>query len=133
MTSSGNIYERLRAAHALVNEIIVFARKEPLQTKKGPSNIHEKTPRQLRRNEFSGKTHAAFDQIYDLAQSEKLAQENQVRVGAFMTLASLATIDALILMNAGEEVIDEIAKLREVDSKFEEATRELEARTKDKA
>jgi len=43
ITLSGNIYERLRRAHTLVNEVVVAANKVPLQEKKGPPNVHEKT------------------------------------------------------------------------------------------
>ena len=133
ITLSGNIYERLRGAHALVNEVVVLASKVPLQEKKGPPNVHEKTQRQLRRNELSDKTHAAVDEVYELAQSEKLAKENQTRASMYAIIASLATIDALILKDAGEEeILDEIAALREADNKFEEATRELETRTQSK-
>lgn len=133
ITASGDIIKRLRYAQALVNDVIIFARKEPLQGKKGPANIHEETARQIRRNELSDKTHAAMEQVYGLAQSEKLAAENQTRAAMYTVLASLATVDALILKDAAdEEVLAEIAKLREEDAKFEETTRELESRTPEK-
>jgi hypothetical protein len=134
ITSSGDISERLRYAHALVNGVIVTASKVPLQDKKGPANIHEKTQRQIRRNALSEKTHAALDAVSELAESEKLAAENQMRAAMYAVVASLATVDALILRDAAEEeILDEIAELREEAAKFEEATRELETRTQEKA
>jgi hypothetical protein len=134
ITLSGDILERLRQAHALIYEVIVTASKIPLQVAKGPANIHEKAPRQQRRNELSEKTHSALDAVSDLAESEKLAEEAQARATMYAIIASLATVDALILRDASqEEILAEIAELREEDAKFEEATRELEEKAKEKA
>ena len=130
---SGNVVERLRHASSLITEVVVTANKLPLQEHKGPVDIHERKGRQERRNDLSEKTNAATSQVYELAQSEKLAEENQLRGTMYAILAHLATVNELILKDAAEEeILAEIDKLRQEQRDFEENTRQLEARTADK-
>jgi hypothetical protein len=93
-----------------------------------------KEPRQLRRNEISQKATAAFDQVYELAQSETLAEKNQARGAMYETLARLAEVNGVLLTDASdEEVLEELQQLREAQLNFEEATRKLEEESKESA
>jgi aminoglycoside phosphotransferase (APT) family kinase protein len=101
---------------------------------KAPVDVHAKEARQERRNELSQKAHTATNQVFDIAQSEALAQENQVRAEMYRVLAHLATVDALILKDAAEEeILEAIEKLRREQREYEEATRKLESETKELA
>jgi Spy/CpxP family protein refolding chaperone len=133
ISSSGNVIERLRYASSLVTQVVVTASKLPMKEIKGPVDVHQKEGRQGRRNELSDKTNAATDQVFDLAQSEKLAAENQLRASMYAVLARLATINELILKDAAEEeILAAITALRKEQNDFEDSTRELEARAKEK-
>jgi len=132
--------DRLRHANALINEVVGSAcvlrvagtLKVPGQA--SPVNVHEKEPRQHRRNQISQKAAAAFDEVYDLAQAEALAAENQTRAEMYMVLARLAEVNEALLKGASdEEVMVEIEKLREEQERFEESTRILEEEAKESA
>jgi hypothetical protein len=129
------LFERLRYADALISEVIALG--SPIQPAGGrlpADDIHVKEVRQRRRNELSAKTIEAFDQVYEIAQTEALATENQLRTAAYEVLAHLAEVNAAILKDASEEeILAEMEKLREGQREFEEATRELEAETKEPA
>lgn len=133
LSNSGKVVERLRHASSLVTEVVITASKLPLQEQKGPVDVHERKGRQDRRNDLSEKTNAATSQVYELAQSEKLAEENQLRGSMYAILAHLTTVNELILRDAAEEeILAEIDKLRQEQRDFEENTRQLEVRTADK-
>jgi hypothetical protein len=69
----------------------------------------------------------AFDKVYEIAQTEALAEANQVRTAAYEVLAYLAEVNAAILRDASEEeILDVMEGLREEQRRFEEATRRLE-------
>lgn len=130
MYEGAKVFERLRHAQALIDEVIALAHKVPLQAEKSPTNIHEKEARQRRRNEISEKSTAAFDEIYDLCQSERLASEAEMRAVMYGLLARLAAANEALLEGASEEeVLVEIQKMREERQRFEKHTRELEARS----
>ena len=126
------VIKRLKYVDALITEVITTA--NPVQVAgqvkvagRAPRNIHSKETRQERRNELSEKVHAATNQVFDLAQSEALAEENQMRASAYGVLAQLASVDELILRDAAEEeIIEAMEKLREEQREFEEATKKLE-------
>ena len=132
------LYERLRHANALISEVVAsaltvqVAGEVKIPGRKEPANIHAMEPRQQRRNRISEKAQAAFDEVYDLAQTETLAAENQKRATMYMVLARLAEVNEALLKGASdEEIMAEIQKLREDQERFEEATRKLEAEAKD--
>jgi regulator of RNase E activity RraB len=90
-------------------------------------DIHTRETRQRRRNELSAKALEAFDQVYEIAQTEALAEANELRIAAFEVLAHLAEVNSSILRDASEEeILAEMEKLREEQRNFEAATRELE-------
>ncbi len=134
------LHERLRHANALITEVIAAAHvvsiagevSIPGQAK--PANIHEKEPRKQRRNRISEKAAAAFEEVYELAQTEAVATANRTRAAMYMALARLAEVNEALLKDASdEEVMAEIEKLREDQERFEEATRKLEEETKEPA
>lgn len=134
------LYERLRHANALIDEVVALAFAiEPagrvqLPGQAAPADIHEKEPRHRRRNRISEKTSAAFDEVYDLAQTEALASNNKTRATMYMVLARLAEVNEALLKDASdEEIMAEIEKLREDQERFEEATRIMEEEAKESA
>jgi hypothetical protein len=134
------LHERLLHAHGLINEVVAsafavrIAGEVRVPGQPSPANIHEKEPRQQRRNRISEKAAAAFDEVYDLAQTEALAAENRARATMYMVLARLAEVNEGLLKGASdEEIMAEIEKLREDQERFEEATRKLEEETKEPA
>jgi hypothetical protein len=105
-----------------------------IQGQKTSANIHEKEARQQRRNRISEKAEAAFDKVYDLAQTEAIAAQNQKRAAMYMVLARLAEVNEALLKGASdEEIMAEIEKLRKDQERFEAATRELEEEAKSDA
>ena len=129
--SAAHIFERLRHTNALIQEVVATAYKIPLQTEKSVANIHEKDARQSRRNQLSQKSSAAFDQVYELCQSESLAEKNEMRGTMYAILARLATANEMLLQGASEEeILKEIAQLNEERRRFEENTRKLEQQGK---
>ena len=124
------LVQRLKYVDGLINEIIALAQPvEPAGQVRlaGQVNVHTKEARQERRNELSQKIHTATNQVFDLAQTEALAEENQMRALMYGILAQLASVDAMILKDASEEILAEMERLREEQAEFEEATRKLEA------
>jgi hypothetical protein len=132
----GRVVQRLKYLGALISEIVavgmvVVPVGELNVPGRTPGDMHSKESRRERRNELSQKVHTAMSQVFDLAQSEALAEENRMRAEMFRVLAQLASIDALILKDAAEEeVLEGIEKLREEEREYEEATRRLEAEAK---
>jgi hypothetical protein len=122
-----HLTQRLRYANALIAEVLAVGSPIAIAGT-GPANIHQKEPRQLRRNEISQKAAAAFDQVYDLAQAETLAEQNQARGVMYEVLARLAEVNGALLKDASdEEVLEDLQELREAQLKFEETTSKLEA------
>jgi hypothetical protein len=125
------LFQRLLYADALIcdvlgNSVAIAGTR--------PANVHQKEPRPLIRNELSEKVKAAFDEVYEIAQTEALAEANEARAGMYELLAHLAQVNRSILKDASEEeILDELEKVREDQLKFEEATRKLEAEAKESA
>ena len=125
--SGAQVFEQLRHANALIQEVVAIAHKTPLMAEKDAKNIHETDPRQHRRNQLSEKANSAFEQVYELCQSERLAAENRMRATMYAVLARLAAVNEMILQGATEEeVLKEIRQLNEERQRFEEHTRKLE-------
>lgn len=131
--ASGNITERLRHVHALINEIVA---EEGVQRFHAQGQGEETTRRDIRanvegqdrRNPLSEKTTLALEQLYDLTQSERV-KNTETRAAMYSVLARLATVNARILNNAAEEYVAlEVHRLREEDKELEASTRELEER-----
>jgi hypothetical protein len=132
--SGAQVFERLRHANSLIQEVVALAHKTPLMAEKDAENIHETDPRQRRRNQLSEKSSAAFEQVYDLCQSERLAGENRMRAAMYAVLARLAAVNEIILQGASEEeVLKEIRRLNEERERFEEHTRKLETAAQENA
>jgi hypothetical protein len=141
------LHERLQHANALISQIVAYASpmmvvaagdfEIPGQTTPPPPvpvDVHEVEARRRRRNQISQKAMAAFEEVYDLAQTEALASQNQARAAMYLILARLAEVNEASLRNASdEEVMDEIQRLREEQERFEEATRSLEKEAKEAA
>jgi hypothetical protein len=116
--SGARIFQRLRYANTLIQEVVAFAHKVPLQQGKDP---------QHRRDPLGQKTALAFDQVYELSQSETLAGESEMRRTMYAVLATLATVNKMILDGASdEEIRQETQKLNGERLAFEEHTRRLE-------
>lgn len=131
LTVNSNILDRLRYANGLIHQALAEAYKQPLQEHKGAANIHEAQARQERRNKLSQKMETAFDQIYELSQSEQLAGHNQMRATMYALLSHTAATNEMILRGAAEEeILAELSKLREKQRAFEEATKQLEEQAK---
>jgi hypothetical protein len=127
------LFARMHHADSLINEIIAeFMAIRPagrlrIPGQPEPENIHETESRQNRRNRVSQKVEAAIEEVYELAQSEALAEENQTRAVFYGVFAQLAQVNENILEGASnEEVLAEIEKLRQEQKRFEETTRKLE-------
>ena len=143
LRDKSSLIQRLNYVDALITEIVATATSVRLAGRvkivgkppvKAPVDVHAKEARQERRNELSQKAHTATNQVFDIAQSEALAQENQVRAEMYRVLAHLATVDALILKDAAEEeILEAIEKLRREQREYEEATRKLESETEELA
>jgi hypothetical protein len=74
--TSAKLFERLRYADALISEVItLWSRIQPAGGL-APGDIHTKENRQRRRNELTAKALEAFDQVYEIAQTEALAEAN---------------------------------------------------------
>jgi SepF-like predicted cell division protein (DUF552 family) len=117
---------RLRHANAILDELIAEAFGIRIASG-GPADVHVTESRQQRRNRISEKCEAAFDEIYELSQSERLAKENQTRAVFYAVLSRLAQVNEIILQGAAEEeILVEMQKLREDQDRFEKATEQLE-------
>ena len=135
------LQERLQHANWLITEVVAsgfggvpIVGGVQIPGQPAPANIHEKEPRRQRRNRISEKATAAFDEVYDLAQTEALASKNRTRAAMYMALARLAEVNEALLKDASdEEIMVEIEKLRENQERFEEATRLLEKEAKESA
>ena len=130
------LIQRMKYVDGLVSEIIaiglgVKSAGEVRVVSGTPVNVHRKEARQERRNELSEKAHTAMNQLFDLAQSEALAQDNQMRAAMYKLLGQLASIDAQILRDTTEEeILEAMEKLYAEQRQYEEATRELEEEAK---
>ena len=143
LRDKSGLIQRLRYVDALITGIIATATPVRLAGRvkilgkapmKAPVDVHAKEARQERRNELSQKAHTATNQVFDIAQSEALAQENQVRAELYRVLAHLATVDALILKDAAEEeILEAIEKLKREQRVYEETARKLESEPKEVA
>jgi hypothetical protein len=131
LTVNSDIVQRLRYANSLIHEALAEAYKTPLKEQKDAANIHENQTRHERRNKLSEKMNAAFDQIYELSQSEQVAGQNQMRAVMYALLTHMAATNEQILRGAAEEeILAEVSKLHEEQRAFEEATRQLEDQAK---
>ena len=140
LRDKGSLIQRLKYVDALITGIITTGTPLSLAGRvkipgkpptMAPVDVHAKEARRERRNELSQKAHTAMNQVFDLAQSEALAQESQVRAGLYRVLAQLAMVDALILKDAAEEeILEAIEKLRREQREYEEATRKFESEAK---
>jgi len=120
-------HARLRHANCLIEQVIAEAFVTQVAGNLDVANVHRVDTRQQRRNRISEKCEAAFDEVYDLAQSEKLAKENRTRAVFYAVLAQLAQVNETILQGASdEEVLAQIQQLREEQRRFETTTREME-------
>jgi hypothetical protein len=126
------VLQRLKYIDALITEIVALATAETIQPAGGVRtaghvDVHTKEARRERRNELSEKVHLATNQVFDLAQTEALAEENQMRAVMYGVLSQLAGIDAMILKDAAEEeIMEAMDGLRAEQREFEAATRKLE-------
>ena len=127
------LFARMHHADALIGEIIAeFMAPRPaghlrIPGQPEPENMHEAESRQNRRNRVSQAVEAAIEEVYELAQSEALAEENHARAVFYGLFAHLAQVNENILEGASEEeVLAEIEKLRQEQKRFEETTRKLE-------
>ena len=127
------LFARMHHANALISEVIAefmtisVAGHVTIPGQPEPEDIHEAEPRQDRRNRVSKKVEAAIEEVYELAQTEALAEENQTRAVFYGVLAHLAQVNENTLQGAAnEEVLAEIEKLRQEQKRFEETTRKLE-------
>ena len=132
------LFARMHHADALISDIIAEVMGGGIRvaghlTVPGePENVHETEARQERRNRVSRKVEAAIDEVYELAQSEALAEENQARAVFYGVFGQLAQVNENILQGASdEEILVEIRKLRKEQERFEEATRKLEEEAKE--
>ena len=129
------LIQRMKYVDGLISEIIAIGTRVEsageARIPGTPVDVHKKEARRERRNELSQKAHTAMNQLFDLAQSEALAQENQARAATYKLLAHVAAIDAQVLRDTTEEeILEAVEKLYAEQREYEEATRRLEAETK---
>jgi hypothetical protein len=121
------LHERLRHVNALIEQVIAEGLAVTVAGQAGSVDIHTAGERQQRRNRISDKCEAALNEVYELAQSQALAQQNQTRAIFYAIFAQLAHVNETLLKGASdEEIMTEIQKLREEQERFEDATRQLE-------
>ena len=122
--------QRLKHLDALVSEIIADVRA--MNASKELANRREQEARAQRFNDVAEKIRASMNQIFDLVQTEPLAEADQRRAVMYRVLARLAIVSATLLESAGEETtLAETAKLREDQLAFEEVAKQLEAEAKE--
>ena len=120
----GAVTQRLKHLDALVSEIIADVRI--MNASKELANKREQEARAQRLNEVAEKIRASMNQIFDLVQTEPLAEADDRRAVMYRVLARLAVVSATLLEGATEgTTLAEADKLHEDQLAFEEVVKQL--------
>ena len=122
--------QRLKHLDALISQII--ADVMAINAGKELVNKREQEVRGRRLNELPEKIRTSMNQIFDLVQTEPLADADQRRAVMFRVLARLAIVSATLLENAAEgSTLVEAEKLHEDQLAFEEVVKQLQDEAKE--
>lgn len=116
-----------------VRELCTLARitKLPMQKGNEEAVIAE---RQRKRGRMLDVGMDAFEDIYQIAKSEKSAEEAQYRVQAYQVLARLGAFNAALLRDASEdEILAKMIQLEIENEKLEAMGREIQSRATQEA
>jgi urease gamma subunit len=127
---NGAVTQRLKHLDALVSEIIADVRI--MNASKELANKREQEAGAQRLNEVAEKIRASMNQIFDLVQTEPLAEADDRRAVMYRVLARLAVVSATLLEGAAEgTTLAETDKLHEDQLAFEEVVKQLQDEAKE--
>ncbi len=124
---------KILAATAKIKELCALSRVTKLPLQKGDEEaiIAE---RQRKRGRMLEVGMDAFENIYQVAKSEKSAEEAQYRVQAYQVLARLGAFNAALLRDASEdEILAKMIQLEEENERLEAMGREIQSRANQEA
>jgi hypothetical protein len=121
-------------ATAKIKELCTLTRVTKLPMQKGDEEEAVVVERQRKRNRMLDVGMDAFENIYQIAKSEKSAEEAQYRVQAYQVLARLGAFNAALLRDASEdEILGKMIQLEEENEKLEAMGREIQSRANQEA
>jgi hypothetical protein len=112
---------KILQATQLIKQLIAYGRvsKTPLKSSKTPLEAQKDTDvreeRQRKRGKLLEMGMLAFEQVYEIAQSEEKAKAAKYRVQAYLVLSSLGKLNAAILRDATDEEL--LTLMLELDDK----------------
>ena len=119
---------QLRRVNQLIKEIVVMAKKTPMQEEKdaktGKPAFHE---RKKKRDHLIELSMQAYEELSKITKSERAAKEAEVRLQAFTVMARVGLFNAAIIRDQEVEDISRlIEEIREENDKFDAKIKELE-------
>ncbi|OFX17387.1 hypothetical protein A3K71_04005 [archaeon RBG_16_50_20] len=115
-------------AVAEIKELCTLARvtKFPMQKGDEEAIIAERQRKRTRMLELGMNS---FERIYEVAKSERSAEEAQYRIQAYQVLARLGTFNAALLRDATEdEILTKMIQLEHENEKLDTVAREIQSR-----
>jgi len=115
-------------AVAEIKELCTLARvtKFPMQKGDEEAIIAERQRKRTRMFELGMNS---FERIYEVAKSERSAEEAQYRIQAYQVLARLGTFNAALLRDATEdEILTKMIQLEHENEKLDTVAREIQSR-----
>jgi len=135
------LFTKLEQVQLKLKELIAMARvdKVPMKAEKDAQASKEVVgsksyqERQQKRSQMLEKGLTAFDDLFQIAKSETVAQQSRYRTQTYMVMARLGMLNALLLRNAAEEeVLLAIEELEKGNEEIDAMIDELEKKAKEK-
>lgn len=135
------LFTKLEQVQLKLKELIAMAHLEkiPLMAEKNaraaeePAGSKSYQERQQKRSQMLEKGLTAFDDLFQIAKSETVAQQSQYRTQTYMAMVRVGMLNALLLRNAAEEeVLLAIEELEKGNEEFDAMLDELEKKAKEK-
>jgi hypothetical protein len=125
---------RLRRASELIKEIVVLARKMPMQEEKdAKTGAPAFELRKKKRDHLVELGMEAYDELRKISRSEEASREAEFRLQAFMVMARLGSFTAAVVRDQeAEDTARLIEELEEGNDRIEEQLKELEKKRREK-
>jgi hypothetical protein len=123
---------RLRRTSELIKEIVVLARKMPMQEEKdAKTGAPAFELRKKKRDHLVELGMEAYDELRKISSSEEAAKEAEVRLQAFMVMARLGSFSAAVIRDQeAEDIAQFIAEVEEENRRFDAKLEELEKKAR---
>lgn len=124
---------QLRRVNQLIKEIVVMAKKTPMQAEKdaktGKPAFHE---RKKKRGHLIELGMQAYDELSKISKSERAAKEAEFRLQAFTVMARVGLFNAAIIRDQeAEDIARLIEGLEEGNDRIEAKIKELEEKKRE--